>query len=233
MVVVEHSFCVRDVQVVHRVLFPRKLKDGLQVVQLHIIIGALRIDAFQFAQTLKEGFHSIFGHLLCRQSCTQLLRIFGGCRTSELVLYVLDFLLQEPLALLAVYLHLRLLDNAIPHVHKRLHLVDALYQFCRTLFHDGNVHQFLLVFLGYRKAGAKEVDHEYLIADVQDGKLCLVGQVLARLDEMNGTLATGISKHVELNIVLFGVEIHQLVDFRLQVRTRLHAFAKQSTARGL
>ena len=230
---VEHALGVLYVQVVLGVFLPGQLQYGLQVVQLDVVVGALRVDALQLGESVEEGLAGVLWHLLGLHALAQLFGVLGGAGSAQFVLYVLNLLLQEPFALLAVHLHVCLLQDAVLHVHQRLCRVDALYEACRALLHDGHLQHVLLVLLLQGQAGAEEVDHEDLVGDVHDGKLGLVGQVLVGLDVVYGSLSAGVGQDVEFDVVRVGIELRELLHGGLHVGFGGHGLAQAYAARGL
>ena len=101
MILVQGLFGIHDAQVIGGIYPPRQSQQGLQISKLHIVIGRLRIDAFQLGYLLFKKLGHFLAPLIFGTLCTQFFH-FAILSATQLILNVLDLLLQEVFALLAI-----------------------------------------------------------------------------------------------------------------------------------
>ena len=204
VVLVQYALGALDVQVVLGVLVPGQGDHGLQVGELHAVLGALGIEHLQLVQLLHEGGVHLLGPLLGLGLLVELLALGAAVVVAQLLLDVLQLLLQEVLALLGVqvvagllpYLLLQAQQADVP-VLELQYLVDAVHQGVR-----GEQVHLLLGAEGH--VGADEVGEHHLVGDVLQGELGLVGYAVVRLDILYGLLPQLRQQGVELGVSLLG-----------------------------
>ena len=101
VVAIEDVLGIADVQVVVSVNTPRQADNGLQVVELHVVIRYLRIDAFEFLQLAAECGFDLFGKYQLGGFLLQVGHV-AVFVLAQLALYVFNLLVEEELLLLLV-----------------------------------------------------------------------------------------------------------------------------------
>ena len=224
VVLVQRLFGVLQVEVVRRIDAPWQAQHRLQVVQLHAVVGRLRVRALQLVHLLQEdGLHLVapfhrlrllahFGYLLFLRA------------SAQLVLNGLDLLLQEVFALLLVDV------LAGPHLDGsldfgQLHLaVQYLQQVVGAVAHGGQPQQFHLLVLLELQVGADEVDQEDGVAYVLDGKRGVLREHLRRTHVAHDEVLACLHQCLEFLVVLVGQLLVEGRHVSLQVGRGLHDF---------
>ena len=186
VVVVEHALGALDVEVVLGIFVPGQGHHLLQVVDLHAVFGALRVEHVELVELLGEGLGNLLGPFLVFRLFEQFFLLGRFLVASQFLLDVLHLLMQEVLALLLVEVLVGLLANL---VFQFLQLYVAVFElqqpdgaFLHVVGHE-QLHLFLRV---EGQAGAEEVDEHHLVGDVLQRHQRLVGYVVVALDEVCG-----------------------------------------------
>ena len=108
VVLFQNLLSTREVVVAFCALVPRQLHEGLEIGELYLIVGALRVHAFQLVELVAERGLDVLRPLQVLSLAAQLGYI-TACGVAELLLDVLELALEEVVALLLVEIHLRLL----------------------------------------------------------------------------------------------------------------------------
>ena len=233
VVLVQYALGALDVQVVLGVLVPGQGDHGLQVGELHAVLGALGIEHLQLVQLLHEGGVHLLGPLLGLGLLVEFLPLGAAVVVAQLLLDVLQLLLQEVLALLGVqvvagllpYLLLQAQQADVP-VLELQYLIDAVHQGVR-----GEQVHLLLGAEGH--VGADEVGEHHLVGDVLQGELGLVGYAVVRLDILYGLLPQLRQQGVELGVSLLGYLLLDGLDGRRVVGHPAVDFHQPGGAEGL
>ena len=165
MVLVQDFFSIRNVQRIGRVDSPRKRQQCLQVRKLHVVVGRLRIDPFQFGYLTLESGCRFLAPFLLLALLSQLfdLIVFAG---AQLVLYVFDLLVQEVFPLLAVQVFAGLHLDALLQRSQLGFPVEYLYQVVDAVLERQLVEQFEFVFQWKREVRTDEVDKQGRLLEV-------------------------------------------------------------------
>ena len=170
MVFIQRLLCISQVQIIRCINAPRQTHHSLQVVQLHTVIGRLRMHALQLIHFFQEctfyffipfyGF-SFFAHFF------QLLLLAA---TTQFILNGFNLLLQEIFALLLVYIlagaHLDRLLNL-----GKLHFpIQNLKQAISAGTQCVNTQQLYLFILLQGQIGTDKIYQKHRVINVFDGK---------------------------------------------------------------
>ena len=132
VVMVENLLGSLEIKIVSCEFSPRKLQHGLQVVELHVVVGALGVDARQFGQFLFKSLGSLQTPVLAVGLLTQILYVvkFVGelVGIAQLSLEVANLLVEEILTLLAVEVFLSLLLYVLAHGCQLYLRIEKTYQ---------------------------------------------------------------------------------------------------------
>ena len=164
VVLVQAVLCALEVQRVLGTIVPWKAQDGLQIVELHVVVGRLYVDAVQLGQLLLKGLFHLLAPLLVLGLLLHALLVIqshaGVVLVAQLVLQLSDFLAKEVFALLLVYLFLcaalYLLAQTC-QLHQAVQVCQSLL--CPLGLAGGRQHLVLHV-VTYGQVAAYHVEHE-------------------------------------------------------------------------
>lgn len=232
VVTVQHALGCLDVQVVSGVFVPGEADNGLQVVELDVVVRALLRHPVEFGQFLVvQGAH-ILRHLPLVGFFAQVMCVFAFA-VAEFVLQVAYLLLQEVFLLLLVNLFARpVLDGGFQVGELALAVEDA-DEFERALFEVVDTQEFHFLLDGERKVGADEIDEEHLVRDVADGEGGFVADALVGLQVAYGLVLAGVGHGVELSVAVFGQGVGKAFHAGGEVRARVDNFAQFKAAEAL
>ena len=148
MVLVEDFLCRLQLQMVNGAIVPRQLQHGLQIVQLHVVVGALYVDTLQAHQFLMEDFlHLVAPHLalgLFSHLVDVILLAARLVRTTKFGLQIFDLLVQEILLLLLVQFGTGLVLNGLLDLLQLNQRIDDLKQCHSSVLFARSLQQLLL-----------------------------------------------------------------------------------------
>ena len=204
MVFIQRLLCISQVQIIRCINAPRQTHHSLQVVQLHTVIGRLRMHALQLIHFFQEctfyffipfyGF-SFFAHFF------QFLLLTA---TTQFILNGFNLLLQEIFALLLVYI------LAGAHLDRFLDFGELNFpvqNFEQTIGAGTqcvNAQQLYLFILLQGQVGADKVHQKHRVGNVLDGKCRILRKHIRRFDIAYGQVFARFYQCLELLIVFCG-----------------------------
>ena len=186
VIAVENAFGPLQVEVVGGECAPGQPHECLQVVQLHTVLRALRVEGVQFVQFFVECGCNVFGPYLVHGLFLQFFLLQVAVSPRQFLLDVLDLLLQEVFALLLVQVFAGFGSDVL-FQFQQLYLTvnDAQHgehAFLETVLFEKR--DFLVIVK--RQTGAYEVGQHHGVADILQGKLGLVWYVFVFLHIVDG-----------------------------------------------
>ena len=198
MVAVQDALGIANVQVVVGMDAPGQADNGLQVVQLHVIVRHLRIDAFELLQLAAEDGLHLFreyqpGGFLLQVGHVAVLVL------TQFALNVFYLLVEEELLLLLVQFFAGLLLDFVFQLCKLALAVQQLQQFEGAPLEVVFQEQLVAFVERERHVDADEVDEENGVGDVFHGEGRLIGPLhVAQFQEAHHGIAAGIHQYGKL-----------------------------------
>ena len=153
-----------DVGVVASAFVPRQTDDRLQVLELHVVVGRLDVDAVQLRKLLVEDFGRLLAPMLCSSLVLEVGHVFLPYArlvlVAQLALYVLHLLAKEVLALLLVEVATRLVFYLSLELHQLDDVVGKLDGMAKSLQLRWAGEQLILLFDAERQVAAYRIEHE-------------------------------------------------------------------------
>ena len=213
MVVVQHLFGILHVQVVLRVNAPRQIGHRLQVSELRLVFGHLRIHALQFFHfARKHGLHLI-RHYATGQFFLQVESVRSFI-IAQFTLNLLHLLAQEKVLLLFIeFIPRTHLD--IMFEHRQLTLARKHFQqFHCALFNVVHLQEFKPLILHQRHVGTDKVNQEHRVRNVAHGKCSFFAtNFLAHIQIAHHRIAASLSHSLEFFILGIVKHLFERTDF--------------------
>ena len=204
VVAVKDFLCTLQIEVVVCVFSPRQIHHRLQVVHLHAVLRSLRVEHVELVEFLEEHLLNVFRPLLAECLYFEVVTLRRAVAVAQFFLDVLDLLLQEVLALLFVDVFARLGSNVLTQLQQLYLLVERLQYEDHAIHHRVGLQHLDLIAYAERQVRTDEVQGEYVVLDVVQSKLRLVGDVLVLMDVFNGLVAKVFDSRTPRLIVTVG-----------------------------
>ena len=188
MVLVEHASRGLDVELVFREFAPGQRGYGLEIIELHVVVGVLRRDAVELVDFLVEQGAHLFRKVFPREFLAQFLRVLV-LALAQFVLDILDLLLQEIFLLLLVEFLACLVLNVAFEGGELAGAVQEGEQGVGPLHVIVDGQEAGLFFQREGQVGAEEVDGEDVVLDVADSENGLLVLRIAEFEEAHGRVA--------------------------------------------
>ena len=188
VVLVEHAARGLDVEFVFREFTPGQRGYGLEIVELHVVVGVLRRDTVELVDFLVEQGTHLFRKVFPREFLAQFLRVLV-LAFAQFVLDILDLLLQEIFLLLLVEFLARLVLNVAFESGELAGAVQEREQGVGTLHVIVDGQEAGLFFQREGQVGAEEVDGEDVVLDVADSEDGLLVLRFSKFEEAHGRVA--------------------------------------------
>ena len=217
VVAVQYLLRTAQVQVVLRIFAPGQSHQRLQVGQLHVVVGRVRVHLVQFLYLLIEELLDVLGPLLLGGLLQQLL-LLGRVLVAHLGLQVLDLLLQEVVPLLFVDVVARLVANVqLQRLQVNLAVHDT-HGVEQALLDRVQLQQGHLLLDAERHVRADEVQRHHVVADVLDGEGGLFGYLVAHVNVLGRLVAQVLHSGAELYVLMVGLNLGGTLYATYQVR---------------
>ena len=202
MFLVQNLLGIRNVNHILGIDSPRQGKQRLQIRQLHIIVGRLRVDAFQFGQFAVENLlHLRFPELFLALFLEFL--DFAVLSVAQFVLNVLDLLLQEILLLLAVQVFAGTHLDVLLQRSQLDSFVEQLNQTVQSGFQVVHLQQLILLVDWEREVARDEIHQHLVVVQVFQGEGRVGRNVVRKVDYFFAQLLARIYQRLELIRLFF------------------------------
>ncbi len=173
-----------EVKIIFRVCVPGQVEQRIDVVGLYAELCSLGIHAFQFAYFLDEGLLDVFGPLFGAGFPALLVDFFLVRIGAQFVLNLLHLLLEEILALLALYISVRFFLYFIFHLQHIQFAGKVLQYPARPLLQISDFQQCLFFSHAGAHVGGNEVDEKTQRIDVFNGHGSLGRNLRRNVDDL-------------------------------------------------
>ena len=221
VILVEYLLGTLQVQVVLCIFAPGKTDEGLQIVQLYIELGTLRIQVVEFVSLFEEHFTHLVGPFLVFGLAEQLTLLRRRLAVAHLGLQVLNLLLQEVVALLLVDVLTSLVSDVGFQVLEVDLAVQNLHQAEQSFFHEFHFQKGHLLLHAERHVRTHEVQGHDIVGDILDGESSLVGNFLTDIDVLGHHVAEVFHRRTELTVFLVRLKVFYRIDDALEIGFRL------------
>ena len=233
VVLVQDALGFLEVEVVLRVFAPGEGDKRLEISQLDIIVGRLRIQLVQFVQLSVESLVHFLAPLLVLGFLLQFLPLRTALARPEFFLDVLNLLLEEVLALLFVNVNLGLCLDVVLQFEQLQLPVERLQQVKHAVQRAIVAEHLYLVLQRQRKIGTVVVHSRYRIIDIVEGKGRLVGHVIIAMNILVDLSVQFLKGRVDHAVVLVSQLFFERLCLAHQVRMVLDNLGQGATSQSL